>query len=109
MGDQLRKQAEMFLDASVTEVVVTVPSRYGKHQRESILEACRHARLNVLGLIKSSTSAGVAYVLANPNQSKRNVLVCDIGKSYFDFSLLRVEDGELTEKAIGTDFVDLDN
>ena len=49
-------------------------------------------RLNVLDLIKSPTAAAVAYSLTNPSRGKRNVLVCDMGGSYFDFSLLTLED-----------------
>merc|ERR1712048_192160 len=78
-------------------------------QREAIMEACMGARLNVVDLIKSPTAAAIAYTLTNQNRSKRNVLVCDMGASYFDFSLLTIDDGCLTERAIGTDYIDLDN
>lgn len=105
----LRKMAERYLGVSVMDAVVTVPACYGKNQREAILEACQGARLNVLDLIKSPTAAAVAYSLTNPSRGKRNVLVCDMGGSYFDFSLLTLEEGALYERAIGTDYVDLDN
>jgi len=105
----LRKMAERYLSVSVMDAVVTVPACYGKKQREAILDACQGARLNVLDLIKSPTAAAVAYSLTNPSRGKRNVLVCDMGGSYFDFSLLTLEEGALYERAIGTDYVDLDN
>lgn len=105
----LRKMAERYLGVAVMDAVVTVPAQYGKRQREAILEACAGARLNVLDLIKSPTAAAVAYSLTNPSNGKRNVLVCDMGGSYFDFSLLTLEEGALYERAIGTDYVDLDN
>lgn len=105
----LRKMAETYLGVSVTEAVVTVPACYGKHQREALLDACHGARLNVLSLIKAPTAAAVAYGLTNPCRGKRNVLVCDVGGSYFDFSLLTLEDGGIYERAIGTEYVDLDN
>lgn len=105
----LRKMAERYLNVSVMDAVITVPACYGKRQREAILEACQGARLNVLDLIKSPTAAAVAYSLTNPSRGKRNVLVCDMGGSYFDFSLLTLEEGALYERAIGTDYVDLDN
>lgn len=105
----LRKMAERYLGVSVMDAVVTVPACYGKRQREAILDACAGARLNVLDLIKSPTAAAVAYSLTNPSSGKRNVLVCDMGGSYFDFSLLTLEEGALYERAIGTDYVDLDN
>lgn len=105
----LRKMAERYLGVSVMDAVVTVPACYGKRQREAILDACQGARLNILDLIKCPTAAAVAYSLTNPNRGKRNVLVCDMGGSYFDFSLLTLEEGALYERAIGTDYVDLDN
>jgi len=105
----LRKMAERYLSVSVMDAVITVPACYGKKQREAILDACQGARLNVLDLIKSPTAAAVAYSLTNPSRGKRNVLVCDMGGSYFDFSLLTLEEGALYERAIGTDYVDLDS
>jgi len=91
------------------DAVITVPSRYGKNQREAILDACRGARLNVLELLKSPTAAAIAYSLTNRNRTRRHVLVCDMGGSYFDFALLSVEDGCIFERAIGTDYVNLDD
>merc|ERR1712176_384698 len=105
----LRKIAETHLGVPVMDVVVTVPARYGKTQREAIVKACRGARLNVLDLIKSPTAAAVAYTLTNHIKTKRHVLVCDMGATYFDFSLLSISGGCLVERAIGTDYVDLDN
>lgn len=105
----LRKMAERYLGVSVMDAVVTIPAQYGKLQRQAILDACQGARLNVLDLIKAPTAAAVAYSLTNPSQGKRNVLVCDIGGSYFDFALLTFEEGAIYERAIGTDYVDLDN
>jgi len=105
----LRKTAEKFLGMTVMDAVITIPARYGKNQREAMLDACRGARLNILDLIKSPTAAAIAYSLTNRIRMRRNVLVVDMGGSYFDFSLLRVEDGTLIERAIGTDYVDLDS
>eukprot|EP00401_Gymnodinium_catenatum_P006409 CAMPEP_0117562462 /NCGR_PEP_ID=MMETSP0784-20121206/54969_1 /TAXON_ID=39447 /ORGANISM="" /LENGTH=539 /DNA_ID=CAMNT_0005360033 /DNA_START=136 /DNA_END=1755 /DNA_ORIENTATION=+ len=104
----LRKYAERFLGVTVMEAVVTVPARYGRYQREAIVAACRGARLNVLDLVKSPTSSAIAYSLTNRDGPRRNVLVCNMGGSYFDFALLGIEDVRLVERAIGTDFVDLD-
>jgi len=105
----LRKMAERYLGVTVMDAVVTVPACYGRSQREALLGACREARLKVLDLVKSPTAAAIAYTLTNPNQGKCNVLVCDMGGSYFDFSLLSIEEGSIAERAIGTDYVDLDS
>lgn len=105
----LRKMAEQYLGVTVMDAVITVPACYGRNQREALLEACRGARLNVLDLVKAPTAAAIAYSLTNPNGGRRNVLVCDMGASYFDFSLLSIEDGNIAERAIGTEYIDLDN
>jgi len=104
----LRRVAERHLHTTVVDAVVTVPARYGQNQREAIVEACRGARLNVVDLVKAPTSAGIAYALTNESRAKGNVLICDMGSSYFDFALVSMDGGRLTERAIGTDYVDLD-
>lgn len=105
----LRKMAEKFLASTVMDVVITVPAQYGPTQRKAILSAAQGARLNVLELVKSPTCAAIAYSLTNRTRIPRTVLVCDMGASYFDFALIVIEDGRLTERAIGTDYVDLDS
>lgn len=105
----LRKMAEAYLGVTVMDAVITVPACYGRSQREALLAACREARLNVLELVKAPTAASIAYTLKNPSREKCNVLVCDMGGSYFDFSLLCIQEGSITERAIGTDYLDLDH
>jgi len=107
--EHLKRIAERYLGVMVSDAVVTVPAQYGKRQRAAIFAACKIARLKVLDLLKSPTACAIAYCLTNPTKGRRNMLVCDMGGSYFDFSLLVVEEGHLTEKAIGTDYIDLDN
>jgi L1 cell adhesion molecule like protein len=105
----LRRTAERHLGVTIVNAVVTIPSRFGRNQREALLEACKGARLHVLDLLKAPTGGAIAYALAHDTRARRNVLVCDIGASYFDFSLFTIEeDGGLLERAIGTDFVDFD-
>lgn len=106
--DHLRRTAERYLGAKVVEAVITVPAQFGRHQREALVEACHAARLRVLDLVKCPTAAAVAFCHMNPSKCRRHLLVCDMGGSYFDFSLLSVEDGLLSERAVGTDYVDLD-
>lgn len=107
--EHLRKIAERFLGAPANEAVITIPAQYGPNQCSALEEACKIARLKVLGLVKSPTAAGIAFCLTNPCKERRHVLVCDMGASYFDFALLTVDEKTLVERAIGTDFVDLDS
>eukprot|EP00928_Gymnodinium_smaydae_P007529 TRINITY_DN1269_c2_g2_i1.p1 TRINITY_DN1269_c2_g2~~TRINITY_DN1269_c2_g2_i1.p1 ORF type:complete len:528 (-),score=122.32 TRINITY_DN1269_c2_g2_i1:154-1584(-) len=105
----MRGIAEDFLNMPVSQAVVTVPARYGRLQREAIVAACRSARLNVVELLKAPTASAVAYLLTNRKSTHRNVLVCNLGATFFDFALLGVRDAAIYERSVGTDVVDLDN
>jgi len=105
----LRKLAESFLGVLVVDVVITIPARYGQQQTEALLGCCQGARLNVLELVKAPTAAGLACSLTCAYKNSHSVLVIDMGGSYFDFALLTMDEGTITERAIGTDYVDLDN
>lgn len=104
-----RRQVERHVKAPVVGAVVTIPAQFGKCQCEALARACRTAGLEVLELVKAPTAAGIAFCLTNPIESRRHVLVVDMGASYFNFVLLHVEGPEITERAAGTDYVDLDS
>jgi len=104
----IRRGAERQLGCTVRDVCMTVPGRYGKIQREALLEACEAARLNVVHLLKAPTAGAIAYSLAFERRTKGHVLVCDIGSNYFDYVLLYIDGHSLTERAFGTDYVNFD-
>mmetsp|Transcript_63728 Transcript_63728/g.151916 ORF Transcript_63728/g.151916 Transcript_63728/m.151916 type:complete len:439 (-) Transcript_63728:72-1388(-) len=106
----LRGSAEKYLGREVKEAVITVPSSYGKVQREAILYACKQAGLLVRDLVKTATAAALASVYGNGHlqSDPRNYVVCDVGAAYFNYALITVEGGVLTERAIGTELFDLD-
>jgi len=107
--EHLRRNAERYLGARVSEAVITMPAQFGPQQCAALAEACSAARMRVLDLVKAPTAAGIAFSQMNPSESRRMLLVCDIGGSYFDFSLLNIEEADLSERAVGTDYVDLDS
>jgi len=106
--EYLKRMAERYLGARATEVVVTIPAQLGPNQRTVLTEACKGAKMTVLALVKAPTAAAIAFVQMNPTKARRSILVCDMGARYFDFCLLTIEDGELQERAVGTDYVDLE-
>lgn len=106
--DYLRRMAERFLGTRVAEAVVTMPAQYGPQQSAALVEAVEAARLRVRDLVKAPTAAGMAFCQMNPRLTRQTLLICDVGGSYFDFSLLGVEEGQIVERAVGTDFLDLD-
>ncbi|CAJ1398855.1 unnamed protein product [Effrenium voratum] len=106
---QMKRQVEQCLGVHVKAAVVTVPAKYGKQQRRALQEALRMAQLEVLALVKAPTAAAIAFSLTNPRDVPRDVLVLDFGACYCDFCLLTLQGKCLCERAVGSEFVDLDS
>ncbi|CAE7582812.1 HSP70-2 [Symbiodinium sp. CCMP2592] len=106
---EMKRQVEQCLGVTVKCAVCTVPSKYGQKQRRALTEALHKAQLEVLALVKAPTSAAIAFSLTNPIEGPRNVLVLDFGACYCDFCLLTLHGKCLYERAVGSEFVDLDS
>src|ERR1700686_2615173 len=88
---QLKRNAERFFGAPVTQAVITVPAYFNDAQRQATKDAGRIAGLNVLRLVNEPTAAALAYGL----DKKKNgiVAVYDLGGGTFDISILKLHDG----------------
>ena len=88
---QLKRNAERFFGAPVTQAVVTVPAYFNDAQRQATKDAGRIAGLEVLRLVNEPTAASLAYGL----DKKKNgiVAVYDLGGGTFDISILKLHDG----------------
>jgi molecular chaperone DnaK len=88
---QLKRNAERFFGAPVTQAVITVPAYFNDAQRQATKDAGRIAGLNVLRLVNEPTAASLAYGL----DEKKNgiVAVYDLGGGTFDISILKLHDG----------------
>src|SRR5439155_11650715 len=88
---QLKRNAERFFAAPVTQAVITVPAYFNDAQRQATKDAGRIAGLEVLRLVNEPTAASLAYGL----DEKQNgiVAVYDLGGGTFDISILRLHDG----------------
>jgi len=88
---QLKRNAERFFGAPVTQAVITVPAYFNDAQRQATKDAGRIAGLNVLRLVNEPTAASLAYGL----EKKKNgiVAVYDLGGGTFDISILKLHDG----------------
>src|SRR5579862_8242624 len=58
---QLKRNAERFFGAPVTQAVITVPAYFNDAQRQATKDAGRIAGLNVLRLVNEPTAASLAY------------------------------------------------
>jgi molecular chaperone DnaK len=88
---QLKRNAERFFGATVTQAVITVPAYFNDAQRQATKDAGRIAGLNVLRLVNEPTAASLAYGL----DKKKNgiIVVYDLGGGTFDISILKLYDG----------------
>jgi Fe-S protein assembly chaperone HscA len=88
---QLKRNAERFFGAPVTQAVITVPAYFNDAQRQATKDAGRIAGLEVLRLVNEPTAASLAYGL----DKKKNgtIAVYDFGGGTFDISILKLKDG----------------
>src|SRR6266481_4520557 len=88
---QLKRNAERFFNAPVTNAVITVPAYFNDAERQATKDAGRIAGLEVLRLVNEPTAASLAYGL----DKKQNgiVAVYDLGGGTFDVSILKLHDG----------------
>jgi Fe-S protein assembly chaperone HscA len=88
---QLKRNAERYFGASVTQAVITVPAYFNDAQRQATKDAGRMAGLDVLRLVNEPTAAALAYGL--DRQKEGIVAVYDLGGGTFDISILKLHEG----------------
>jgi Fe-S protein assembly chaperone HscA len=88
---QLKRNAERFFGAPVTQAVITVPAYFNDAQRQATKDAGRMAGLEVLRLVNEPTAAALAYGLDRANVG--TIAVFDLGGGTFDISILKLRDG----------------
>ncbi len=88
----LKKTAEDYLGATVTQAVITVPAYFNDAQRQATKDAGKIAGLDVKRIINEPTAAALAYGIDKTGK-EQTVLVFDLGGGTFDVSILRLADG----------------
>jgi molecular chaperone DnaK len=99
---KLKRDAEAYLGAKVTDAVITVPAYFNDAQRQATKEAGQIAGLNVLRIINEPTAASLAYGL-DKESAEHTILVFDLGGGTFDVSVLEIGDGVFEVKATSGD------
>src|SRR3981189_1456443 len=88
---QLKRNAERFFGAPVTQAVITVPAYFNDAQRQATKDAGRIAGLDVVRRVRAPAAASLAYGL---DKKKNGVgAVYDLGGGTFDISILKLHDG----------------
>ncbi|XBI18806.1 hypothetical protein VPH35_060487 [Triticum aestivum] len=75
---KMKGDAEAYLGARVTDVVVTVPVSFDILQRRATMDAFAVAGLNVIGVVHEPVAAAIAYGLHESTEAK-NVLITVLG------------------------------
>ena len=88
---KLKRNAERFFGAPVTQAVITVPAYFNDAQRQATKDAGRMAGLEVLRLVNEPTAAALAYGLDRAKEG--TIAVYDFGGGTFDISILKLRDG----------------
>jgi molecular chaperone DnaK len=88
----LKKTAEDYLGATVTQAVITVPAYFNDAQRQATKDAGKIAGLEVKRIINEPTAAALAYGIDKMDK-EQTVLVFDLGGGTFDVSILHLADG----------------
>ena len=99
---KMKKTAEDFLGAEVTEAVVTVPAYFNDSQRQATKEAGEIAGLKVRRIINEPTAAALAYGL-DKRAKDMTIAVYDLGGGTFDISILDLGDGVFEVKSTNGD------
>ena len=88
---KMKKTAEEYLGAEVTDAVITVPAYFNDSQRQATKDAGKIAGLNVQRIINEPTAAAVAYGL-DQKKGDRKIAVYDLGGGTFDVSIIDISD-----------------
>jgi molecular chaperone DnaK len=99
---KMKKTAEDYLGAEVTDAVITVPAYFNDAQRQATKEAGEIAGLNVRRIVNEPTAAALAYGLDKKNVEQK-IAVFDLGGGTFDISILDLGDGVFEVKSTNGD------
>ena len=98
---KLIQNAEESVGEKIENVVITVPAYFGVNECEATKRAGEIAGLNVMALIPEPTAAAVAYGMTR--ESKKKVLVYDLGGGTFDATLIDISPESIEVVVTGGD------
>lgn len=78
----------------IKDVVITCPAYFGMREKKATQVAGELAGLNVLDIINEPTAAAINYGLLK-KESKRNVMVYDLGGGTFDVTIIQIDGGNI--------------
>ena len=100
---KMKKTAEDYLGAEVTDAVITVPAYFNDSQRQATKDAGKIAGLNVQRIINEPTAAALAFGFKQDHDKEKTIAVYDLGGGTFDISILELADGVFEVKSTNGD------
>ncbi len=99
---KMKKTAEDYLGAEVTEAVITVPAYFNDSQRQATKDAGKIAGLEVKRIVNEPTAAALAYGFGKEKKDEK-IAVYDLGGGTFDISILEIGDNVFEVRATNGD------
>ncbi|MGD0817357.1 MAG: molecular chaperone DnaK, partial [Methanomassiliicoccales archaeon] len=84
---KIKRDAEAYLNDTVTKAVITVPAYFNDNQRTATKDAGAIAGLEVIRIINEPTAAALAYGLDKQNTSQK-IMVFDLGGGTLDVTIM---------------------
>lgn len=98
----LKEDAEVYLNETIEEAVISVPAYFNDNQRKATKRAGELAGLKVSRIISEPTAAAIAYGVGDYNKMER-CMVLDLGGGTFDVSILEYYKSIMEVHAIAGD------
>ena len=80
----------------IKNAVITVPAHFNDYRIDTVIEAFKLSKLNVVKVIKEPEAIGIAYGYFHQKDKSTTILTIDIGGGTFGMSILKVQ-GEIYE------------
>lgn len=88
-------------EASVYDVVVSIPAKFGDTERRNTIEAVKKAGLHLIALVHEPTAAALSFGIKK--EDNKTFIVYDLGGGTFDVNIMRVSGNKLKILAKGGD------
>ena len=89
---KIKRDAEAYLNDTVTQAVITVPAYFNDNQRTATKDAGEIAGLEVIRIINEPTAAALAYGLDKKNTTQK-IMVFDLGGGTLDVTIMDFSEG----------------